>query len=1134
MRCLTRQRAMSATDRLLGAIVLGLLIASSIAPAVHALEACEPVVGRLVSAEGQVEVQRAAETRWQPATLDDALCQGDLVRAGARSRAAIALINDAVLRLDQNTTLQLSDVAAAVEERSFLDLIVGAFQSFSRQPRLLAINTPYMNATIEGTEFVIRVAEAQSELTVFEGTVRAANPQGELLVASGESAIAEAGQAPQPRIVVRPRDAVQWALYYPPILAALGGRGVDAPPDLPPALAEAMGLASQDDVSGAFEALDRVPEAARDAQYHTYRAALLLSVGRVDEARAAIDRAIAVDPEAGLAYAQRAIIELVQNQQDQALADARRGVELSPEASAPKIALSYAQQAQFDLEAARDTLLEATAQHPNDPLAWARLAELWMMFGYLDRAREAAERAEALAPDLARTQTVLGFANLVEIRTARAREAFERSIALDPADPLPRLGLGLAQIRESSLEDGRQNLEVAVGLDSNDALLRAYLGKAYFTERREPLAGEQYGIAKELDPLDPTAYLYDAILKQTQGRPGEALQDVQRSIELNDNRAVYRSRLLLDSDRAGRGTSLALIYDDLGFLQPGVNEASKSLTLDPTNAAAHRFLSDIYVGVRRREIARVSNLLQAQMLQDLNVNPIQPSLSTTNLNIVTQGGPAQAGFNEFTPLFERRQIQLNATGVAGNNNTFGGEGVVSMLYDRYSLSAGAFGYTTDGWRTNNDIDHNIQNVFFQTAVTPELNAQVEFRRRHSEEGDLAFNFDPDLFAPNFKREIDQDIYRGGLRYSPTPSADFLLSLIYSDTTEDLSDREGPVSAQIETEQDGYQVEGQHLYRQDLYNLIVGGGFNSGNRDIDGTITFGEDTFPLISRKEDVTQPRGYGYLNLNFPVPVTWTFGLSYDDYEQAEIDVQKWNPKFGVQWSITDELVLRGAAFSVVKPSLIDNRTLEPTQVAGFNQFFDDDNGTESTRYGVGLDWRPTEETWRDLKVPVIALTEQRQFTFEHKERNYRAYAHWLPIPQIAINAEFVYDHFEAESSPITIEDGIPEEVDTYSVPIGVRYFHPSGFFAGASGTYVNQKVKRTPGSIFAEAEGRDDFFLLDAAVGYRFPKRLGIASLSVSNILDQGFKYQDDSYREAQDQPSIGPYFPERLILGRITLNW
>ena len=109
-----------------------------------------------------------------------------------------------------------------------------------------------------------------------------------------------------------------------------------APPDLPPPLAEAADLANQGDVNGALEVLDRVPEAERDAQYHTFRAALLLSVGQVDEARAAIDRALAVDPNSGFAYAQRSIIELVQNQQEEALADAERAVELSPEARRPR------------------------------------------------------------------------------------------------------------------------------------------------------------------------------------------------------------------------------------------------------------------------------------------------------------------------------------------------------------------------------------------------------------------------------------------------------------------------------------------------------------------------------------------------------------------------------------------------------------------------------------------------------------------------------------------------------------------------------------------------------------------------------------------------------------------------------
>ena len=86
------------------------------------------------------------------------------------------------------------------------------------------------------------------------------------------------------------------------------------------------------------------------------------------------------------------MIEVVKNEKAKALEDAKRGVQLEPKLAAPRIALSYAQQANFDLKGARDTLLEATAKFSREnALAWARLGELWLMFGYRKRAREAAE-----------------------------------------------------------------------------------------------------------------------------------------------------------------------------------------------------------------------------------------------------------------------------------------------------------------------------------------------------------------------------------------------------------------------------------------------------------------------------------------------------------------------------------------------------------------------------------------------------------------------------------------------------------------------------------------------------------------------------------------------------------------------
>ena len=145
-------------------------------------------------------------------------------------------------------------------------------------------------------------------------------------------------------------------------------------------------------------------------------------------------------------------------------------------------------------------------------------------------------------------------------------------------------------------------IENAVAHDPSSSLLRSYLGKAYFEERRDEPAGKQYAIAKELDPSDPTPWFYDAIRKQLDNRPVEALRDLERVIELNDNRAPFRSRLLLDEDRATRGVSLGADLRRSRLRAAGRRRggARRSRSIRPT-AAAHRFLSDLY---RRRAAAR--------------------------------------------------------------------------------------------------------------------------------------------------------------------------------------------------------------------------------------------------------------------------------------------------------------------------------------------------------------------------------------------------------------------------------------------------------------------------------------------------------------------------------------------------
>jgi tetratricopeptide (TPR) repeat protein len=454
--------------------------------------------------------------------------------------------------------------------------------------------------------------------------VVAANQAGSLALSGGQSAIAEAGQAPVLRVVARPRDAVQWALYYPPVIYARPDE-FSARLDWQGMVRQSIEFYIQGSLQQAFDSIKNVPEDIRDPRFFTYRASLLLAVGRVDEAGTDIEQALRLDQNDSNALALQTIIAVVQNDKEQALRVAQKAVKANPDSATARIALSYAQQARFDLEGARASLQKAVQLAPTNALAWARLAEIWSSFSNLDKALSAAQKAAALEPNLSRTQTVLGFAYLTQGKTRQARDAFAKAIALDQADPLPRLGLGLAKIREGNLDEGSRDVEIAASLDPNNSLGRSYLGKAYYEEKRTTLDEREYAVAKGLDPQDPTPWFYDAIAKQTTNRPVEALRDLQQAIELNDNRAVYRSRLLLDADLAARSASLGRIYSDLGFQQLALVEGWKSVNTDPSNFSAHRFLADSYSVLPRHEIARSVNCSSPSCFSLLTSHPFSPA-----------------------------------------------------------------------------------------------------------------------------------------------------------------------------------------------------------------------------------------------------------------------------------------------------------------------------------------------------------------------------------------------------------------------------------------------------------------------------------------------------------------------------
>jgi tetratricopeptide (TPR) repeat protein len=795
----------------------------------YAAQPCKIELARIVSIEGTIEIRRAVNNQnniWTPIGMNDAVCLGDIIRSRTNSRAGLRLANNSMMRLDQRSSMTF--LLEEDKNKSFLmNLLEGAIHIITRTPKPFDVKTPFINASVHGTEFLVRATPENGQVVVYEGKVTASNDYGNVVLNDREAATAQPYQAPQKSINVHPTDAVRWALHYPTITSYW-----------------------QFDPSDTGQMIQKASD--------------LLAVGQADDAQSIITKLIQKQPDNSDAHALFAIIAVVQGDKEAARSYANQAVQFNVQSPVAYLALSYAQQAQFEVEAALASVHKALELNARSALTWVRLAELQMSTGETDRAISSAQEAVRLQPNLAQTQSVMGFAHLLQIDIDSAKEAFNQSIVLDSSDPMPRLGLGLTLIRQGQLEEGRIQLEIAASLDPANSLIRSYLGKAYFEERRYPLAGTQFDLAKGRDPKDPTPWLYDAIQKQTQNRPIEALQDIQKSIELNGNRAVYRSKFLLDRDEAARGSSLARIFETLGFERRAIMETAKSLSYDPANHSAHRFLSDTYANTPRHEIARVSELLQAQLLQPINVNPVQPHMAVADLNIITGTTPSAVNFNEFSPLMERNKPQIVTSGIVGSNGTLGNEVVASMQRDRASVSLGQFHYETNGFRPNNDQNHNVYNGFFQYALTPKLNVQAEVRRRETEHGDLVLRFSDNAnkkneFAENrydYHRKLIENTARFGARYAFSPNQDFLFSAKYIDRDVNITG-----SSPSHSDRSGYHIEGQHLYRHEIFNTTIGG----------GGYQFSEKaTLPL----KEISRKNIYVYTNINLRPNLTTTLGI--------------------------------------------------------------------------------------------------------------------------------------------------------------------------------------------------------------------------------------------------------------------
>ena len=188
---------------------------------VGASSAAAQTIATLDATAGQVTVLRLG----QPQALSPSMpLQLNDILVTRQGRASVRFHSDGtVLRVGPETRVQIDENATERDIKLFFGRIWAHVIRWKERPTRFSSGSTI--AAIRGTELSLAVASDgnETQLSVLEGHVEASTDAGKLNLEGGQVATAAKGRAPAVTLRAKPLDAVQWALYYPPVLYAKAG-----------------------------------------------------------------------------------------------------------------------------------------------------------------------------------------------------------------------------------------------------------------------------------------------------------------------------------------------------------------------------------------------------------------------------------------------------------------------------------------------------------------------------------------------------------------------------------------------------------------------------------------------------------------------------------------------------------------------------------------------------------------------------------------------------------------------------------------------------------------------------------------------------------------------------------------------
>jgi tetratricopeptide (TPR) repeat protein len=938
------------------------------------MSCAQPVTGvaatneiRIVELQGTAEVAAATATTWMPARANQILRPFDRLRTGANSRMALLWSDRSVVSFGALTELEVLPPYSS-DAQCGLHLLRGIISFFHRdEPGRIRIITRGAVAGVEGTEFVLAVEPGKdtelATMSVIDGKVRFGNEQATLLLTNGQQAVVEPGQAPVRTAGFIANNVLQWCFYYPAVID---------PADLPftPEEQKVLGESLQAYRSGDLQvALAKYPagrQPGSDAE-RVYYTGLLLGVGQVEPAETALASLSVADASSRpqrIAVALRRLISAVKRQPNPAV--------VRPQLATEFLANSYYEQSRaipgVSLLAALDSARQAVTNSPEFGFGWERVAELEFSFGHTGRALEALDKSLALAPRNAQALALKGFLFAAQNRIGEAMNWFNQALAVDSALGNAWLGRSLCRIRRGDTVGGREDLLMAAALEPQRAELRSYLGKAYADAGDYPHAAKELQLAKKLDPKDPTAWLYSALLNQDNNRINDAIRDLEKSQALNDNRSVYRSQLLLDQDQAVRSANLAAMYQDAGMDDVAVREASRAVSYDYANYSAHLFLANSYTGLRdpnlinlRYETPAENEYLLANLLSPVSAGTMSPTVSQ----------------QEYSPLFERDRLGVVSSTEYLSRGAWTQSGAQFGTFENFGYDVEGFYRSDPGQQVNNDVEQRQLSAALKYQFTPQDTVYLQVKQYKANGGDLYQNYNPTNANPGFRFSEDQNPIVGlGYHHQWSPGVHTLLFVARLEDSISVTNPAGPtllaftpfgtvtslpeitMHEHLANNLTIYSGELQQIWQTPEHNTIIGTRIQYGDSDASNVQNtpsgFAGIVFPgppTNAAQQDVSslfrRISVYGYHQWQVFDPLQLIGGVAYDrltfpeNYQTAPISgtektTDQLSPKAGLILTPLDGTTFRFAyTRSLSGASLDQSYQLEPSQVAGFIQSY-------------------------------------------------------------------------------------------------------------------------------------------------------------------------------------------------------